>query len=195
MSAERPMLLPVHALALTLALVIGCGAEPAEEPRPAPPPEEPAAPPPAPTPDWIDVDAESLEGALRARPEPLLLVNVWSTWCAPCVEEMPDVIATARRYAPRGLGLVLIAADAPSNREAALAFLRERGAPLPSWFKRGSDDAFVRAVHPEWSGALPVTLLYDRERRVRHVWFDPVDEAALRGPIESLLPLENGEGT
>lgn len=185
------MLLSVRALAFTLALVIGCGAEPAEEPRPTPPPEEP----PAPAPDWIDVDAESLEGALRARPEPLLLVNVWSTWCAPCVEEMPAIIATARGYEPRGLGLVLIAADAPANRDAALAVLRERGAPLPSWFKRGSDDAFVRAVHPDWTGALPVTLLYDRERRVRRVWFDPVDEAALRGPIESLLPSENGEGT
>lgn len=188
------MLSAMRAL-LAVVLLFGCvGCS--EEPRAAAPPAEPAVtdpareePPrePAPASDWIDVDAESFARELRARPEPYLLVNVWSTWCEPCVEEMPDVIATARRYRDRGLGLVLIAADAPRNRDSALSFLRERGAPLPSWFKRGPDDPFVRAVHPEWTGALPATFLYDQERRVRHFWPEPVDEAALRGPIEALL--------
>jgi thiol-disulfide isomerase/thioredoxin len=148
---------------------------------------EPSQEPVGESADWIDVDADSLALRLAARPEPYLLVNVWSTWCAPCVEEMPGVIRTARRYEDRGLGLVFIAADAPSNRDAARALLEERGASLPSFFKRGPDDAFIRALHPEWTGALPATLLFDRERRVRRFWSEPVDEAALRGPIEELL--------
>ncbi len=181
-------------LAIALALLALACEEPADRSEPpasaeTPPAEdtetvEAAEAEPGP---WIDVDAESLAGALREHEAPYLLVNVWSTWCEPCVEEMPAVVATGRRYEARGLGLVLISADAPSQRDAAHAFLAEHGAPMPSYFKTGSDDAFIEALHAEWSGALPATLLLDRARRVVHFWPGPVDEASLRDPIETLL--------
>ena len=131
--------------------------------------------------------ARDLGPALRARPERALLVNVWSTWCEPCVEEMPGLIGTARSYEDRGLGLVLIATDAPASREEAEAFLITQGAPRPSWFKVGPDDPFIRALHPDWSGGLPATLLLDDQRRVAHFWEEPVSADTLREPIESLL--------
>jgi thiol-disulfide isomerase/thioredoxin len=170
-----------------LFCAIAC-AEPA--PDPARVEEERAiepAEPATPASPWIDVNAATLAAALRAERAPYLLVNVWSTWCDPCVEEMPEVIATATDYRARGLGLVLISADAPSQRDAALAFLREQRAPFPSFFKTGSDDAFIGALHPAWTGALPFTVLFDRERRAVHHWQEPVDRASLRGPIEALL--------
>lgn len=145
----------------------------------------------SPPPAWVDVDATSLGPMIRAHPARVLLVNVWSTWCEPCVEEMPAVIATARAHEARGLGLVLIAVDAPANRDAAQTFLRAQGAPRPSWFKVGPDDPFIRALHPDWSGGLPATLLLDEERRVAHFWEEPVTAQMLRGPLESLL---GGEG-
>ncbi|MBX3269880.1 MAG: TlpA family protein disulfide reductase [Sandaracinaceae bacterium] len=174
-------------------LLAGCGAEAA----PAAP-HEPAASPvleareEAPEPDWIDVDAASVGPALAAHPARVLMVNVWSTWCEPCVEEMPTLVRVARAHEARGLGLVLIAADAPSNRGAARAFLREQGAPWPSWFKVGSDDPFIRALHAEWSGGLPATLLLDERRRVTHFWEAPVTEDDLRAPLERLLGGDEG---
>lgn len=156
--------------------------------RAAAPASEPARPGPAdPARELLPVDATTLAARLRARPERALLVNVWSTWCEPCVAELPALLAVARRYAPRGLGLVLISADAPSQRGAALAALRARGVTSPGWFKEGPDDAFVRALHPDWSGDLPVTLLLDAERRPRGFWPEPVDEHTLRTPLEALL--------
>lgn len=182
------------ALALTACSGAADPEPPAEPPAPAPAAE--AAPEVAAESPWIDVDAASVRETLREHPAPALLVNVWSTWCEPCVEEMPDVIATARRYEGQGLGLALIAAEPPTRRAEALSFLREQGAPEPSYFKTGGDDAFIEALHPEWSGALPATLLLDRERRVVHFWPEPVDEAALRGPIEAhLRTARPGTGT
>ena len=141
---------------------------------------------------FIDVDAAHLRERLRVEPSPYLLVNVWSTWCEPCVEEMPELLATARRYASRGLGIVLISADPPSQREEALTFLRAQHAPLPSWMKRGSDDAFIEALHPAWTGALPATLLLDRERRVRRFIEGPVTGEMLAAAIDEML--SEGEG-
>jgi thiol-disulfide isomerase/thioredoxin len=146
---------------------------------------EPAVVPAAP--EWIEVDAESVGARLRAHPAPFLLVNVWSTWCEPCVEEMPMLVRVAREHEARGLGLVLLSADPRSQREAARALLREHGAPLPGWIKTGSDDAFVRALHPAWSGALPATLLLDRERRVVRFFPEQVGEDELRAAIGELV--------
>lgn len=177
---------------LASLLLVACGedaavvsAPPAEAPSPAAEPaREPAPERPA---DWVDVDAESLGPALRAHESRYLLVNVWSTWCEPCVEEMPQLVRVAGEYEDRGLALVLISADFTTQRDAAHDFLVEQGAPMPSWFKTGSDDAFIRALHEPWSGALPATLLMDEQRHVVHFWEDPVTAQTLRGPIEDLI--------
>jgi thiol-disulfide isomerase/thioredoxin len=181
--------------ALVVSAIIAC-----DEPEPAPAespegPSETAAPanedPPAAGDDapeeLTEIDAEGLGEALRAHPGRVLLVNVWSTWCEPCVEEMPELISIGARYRSQGLGLMLISADPPAQRGAALVFLRGQGAPFPSYLKTGSDDRFIRALHPEWTGSLPATLLLDDSREVKHFWERPVDLELLRPAIENAL--------
>ena len=60
--------------------------------------------------------------------EGALLVNFWATWCAPCVHELPDLVAAAKGFAQRGeaLDVVLISVDR-KGPDHAQAFLDERG--------------------------------------------------------------------
>ncbi len=174
--------------ALLLSVAWACDDPEPEATTPAEPtaPEATPEPPPAPE-ELTEIDAESLRAALRDHPGRVLLVNVWSTWCEPCVEEMPELISIGARYRSQGLGLMLISADPPAQRGAALVFLKSQGAPFPSYLKTGSEDRFIRALHPEWSGSLPATLLLDEEREVKHFWEQPVDLDRLRPAIESAL--------
>ncbi|MEM6954878.1 MAG: TlpA disulfide reductase family protein [Myxococcota bacterium] len=134
-----------------------------------------------------EVGAEALSGVLRGRSERVLLVNLWSTWCQPCMEEMPALLALDQRYRDRGLGTVLISMDIASARPAALSFLQELGAPSPAYVRSGRDADFIPAVHADWSGTLPATLLLDAERRPLGFWTGEAPLAELEAAIQRAL--------
>jgi peroxiredoxin len=74
------------------------------------------------------LDGRTLNFAqFRGRP---VLVTFWATNCAPCVEELPDLISLYRDLGPRGLELVAVAMayDPPLNVQT---FVRERAVPYP----------------------------------------------------------------
>jgi thiol-disulfide isomerase/thioredoxin len=90
----------------------------------------------------------------------LRLVNVWATWCGPCVIEFPDLVSIHRIYRGREFEVVTVNADDPAKREAALAFLKEQQASTRNYaFDKGDPYALIEAVDPKWQGALPHTVL------------------------------------
>jgi thiol-disulfide isomerase/thioredoxin len=90
----------------------------------------------------------------------LRLVNVWATWCGPCVIEFPDLVDVNRIYRGRDFEVVTLNADDAARRDKALEFLKERQASTRN-FAFGADDpyALVEALDPRWPGALPHTIL------------------------------------
>jgi thiol-disulfide isomerase/thioredoxin len=100
----------------------------------------------------------------------VVLLNVWATWCAPCRQEFPDLTRLGRNYRARGLRLVLVSADFDDALPAARRFLAEHGVEDPTYLKTGDDMAFINALDPAWSGALPATFLYDGEGRRLRSW-------------------------
>jgi cytochrome c biogenesis protein CcmG, thiol:disulfide interchange protein DsbE len=87
------------------------------------------------------------------------LVNVWASWCGPCVEEVPDLVAFADRAGDR-VGLVGVLTT--DSERSALTFAREFGMRWPSLV---DDDGLVlRAFLP----GPPVTLFLDPDGRVVH---------------------------
>jgi thiol-disulfide isomerase/thioredoxin len=168
---------------LLLGLLGACS-----EPVPQAPP---SVPPPAskeqPASHLIGVTGAQLLEAVRARDARYVVVNVWATWCGPCREEFPYIQSVTRAFADRGVDLVFVTTDFDSEREAALAFLREQKADLPSYIKQGPDEAFIEAINPEWSGALPTTIVFDSEGRRVRVWNGKVERADLEQALTELV--------
>ena len=99
-----------------------------------------------------------------------VLVNVWATWCSPCREEFPDLLHAARDLAPQGLRLVLVSVDFPGNEEATQNFLSKQGVDFQTFLRTGKDETFVDELEPQWSGAIPVTFLYDARGKLVRFW-------------------------
>ncbi|MEX0986455.1 MAG: redoxin domain-containing protein [Bacteroidales bacterium] len=105
-------------------------------------------------------ERENLEELLVNNSENLLLVNVWATYCGPCIIEFPDLVETYRMYNGRGLDFVSISMDRPGNEENVLQFLTDKNAAVTNYLWTGgtSYDA-VDIIDHGWQGSLPFTLL------------------------------------
>ena len=115
---------------------------------------------PAPTVQFHDPDSEPATLAdFRGKP---LLVNLWATWCAPCVVEMPSLDRLAAREGDR-LQLLALSQDI-EGREVVARFFQERS--LRNLEPYLDDQmAFMTSLR---ISTLPTTILYDSEGR--EVW-------------------------
>lgn len=98
------------------------------------------------------------------------VVNVWATWCVPCVEEMADLRAIDDTFGPE-VSLVGVSLDdmIPGDREATrrkvAEFLDQKKISYINLYYRGSNDALADALR--FGGEIPITIIYDRSGRER----------------------------
>lgn len=95
---------------------------------------------------------------LADSPQPVV-VNVWATWCVPCVEEFPELLAWRKANIHRAR-LVLVSADFSSRVALVVRFLQERGVNFTTYLKEGPDELLIATLSPQWSGALPATFVF-----------------------------------
>ena len=115
-------------------------------------------------------DNVSLPAAWAGRPT---LVNLWATWCAPCLKEMPDLQAFAREQDANGVQVVGIALD---DEAAVRSFLEQYAITYPNLVDApGPADAGVRLGNP--NGVLPYTLLVSADGRLLKTRIGPFASA------------------
>lgn len=175
----------LHATLVLSLLLASC-----EQPGEAQPSQRsvPSSPvPQAPLEALTDISADGVQAALRAAPGRVLLVNLWSTWCRPCMEEMPRLLSLAAQHRDDGLGSMFISMDIAASRDDALRFMAEQHAPAPSHIRVGRDADFIPVMHGEWSGTLPATILFDESRRPQHIWVGEVPMDELERAVRQML--------
>ncbi|WP_394003751.1 TlpA family protein disulfide reductase [Luteimonas sp. WGS1318] len=116
-------------------------------------------PVPAFTVDGLDGVTLRLPDAYAGRP---VLVNLWASWCGPCIEEMPELDRFAREQGDTGVQVLGIALD---DVEAVRAFLERVPVDYAIALDApGPADAGVRLGNPR--GVLPYTVLIDGDGRL-----------------------------
>ncbi|MDX2070842.1 MAG: redoxin domain-containing protein [Haliscomenobacter sp.] len=116
--------------------------------------------------------------------EKLRLINVWATWCGPCVLEYPDFIVLQRMFGARDFEFVSLSADKPDQEAKALKFLKEKFSAVPNYlFSEEDKYALIEAVDPNWNGALPYTILVEPGGKVVWSHQGEVDFYALKRAI------------
>jgi len=128
-----------------------------------------------------DIDPTGIKDLIKNKSEKLRLINVWASWCGPCVQEFPDFIIIDRIYRSRQFEFVSINADKISRKENVLKFLQKNEASNKNYiFNSDNNTQLVEAVDPEWSGALPYTLLVEQGGKILYRNQGPIDMIEMR---------------
>jgi thiol-disulfide isomerase/thioredoxin len=126
--------------------------------------------------------------ALRAASGKVRLINVWATWCGPCVSEFDELIEQNLRFRHRDFELVTVSADFPDQEPKVLRFLQQHHASTRNLLYALPDKyAYIEALDPTWGGALPYTLLLDADGKVLYHETGSLDFLALRRAIVPAL--------
>lgn len=113
----------------------------------------------------------------------LVLLNFWATWCPPCKKEMPMLQQRYEQHVDQGFTIVAVAVD---ELAATQAFVDSYGIEFPILI--GQDDAIVIGrQYGNRIGALPYTVLIDRDGVVREMHRGEVTESDLDGWLETYL--------
>ena len=112
------------------------------------------------------------------------LINVWATWCGPCIIEFPELVNLQRMFGNRNFEFISVSADKPGQSEQALEFLKSRYAAIQNYIFDSDDKyALIEAIDPAWNGALPYSILVEPGGMVVYSIQGSVDLLALKRMI------------
>ena len=121
------------------------------------------------------IDVEGIKKIASNSSGKLRLINIWATWCGPCVAELPDLVYLKKKYQYRSFEVITISIDDLKKQNMSLAILKDKkvseGIIARSTMKNegrttnnyiwdgGSLDELAEALDPDWPGPIPYTIL------------------------------------
>jgi peroxiredoxin len=130
------------------------------------------------------IDEAGLKELVKNNSDKLRLINVWATWCGPCVREFSSFITINRMYRNRDFEFISISADDPEKKDKALQFLQKQQASNTNYlFSIDDKYKLIDAIDSAWKGALPYTILIEPGGKIVYRNDGIIDEAALKKAI------------
>ncbi len=135
------------------------------------------------------VGKEEIEKAVKGHQSDLLIINLWATWCAPCVEELPYFIEEANRYPSERVRFFGISADFHDKvDDLVIPFLKEKEIPYPNVVYYGPHQVLIEYFSDKWEGDLPATFFYDRSGKQIAAFPGQLSHDELKAAIRKHLP-------
>ena len=130
------------------------------------------------------IDEARIKDLVKNNSDKLRLINVWATWCGPCVNEFPSFVIINRMYRARDFEFISISADNPEKKDMVLKFLQKLQAANTNYLF-STDDKYklIEAVDPNWTGALPYTILVEPSGKIVYAKQGVIDALEMKTRI------------
>jgi len=118
-----------------------------------------------------------------------LIVNMWATWCKPCIEEIPYFISEVNLHKRDSLQLLFISLDMKdAYPDQIKKTLVKRKITFPvKWLDETNADYFCPKIDPKWSGAIPASLFINNRTGYRKFFEEQLSAENLKKAINALL--------
>jgi peroxiredoxin len=130
------------------------------------------------------IDEAGVAKLAKNETDKLLVINVWATWCGPCVAELPEFVTMNRMYRKRNFQMITISMDEPDDKDAALKTLRENHVAATNYLSTITNrDKLADLLDPQWEGPVPYTLVIAPGGKVLYRKSGPLDALAVRRAV------------
>jgi thiol-disulfide isomerase/thioredoxin len=129
-----------------------------------------------------EIDARGVKELIKNNSsEKVRLINVWASWCGPCILEFPDLVIIDRMYRGRAFEFISISADKLTQKDNVLKFLKKQEASNKNYiFNKDDVYELIEAVDPQWQGALPYTIVIEPGGKVIYRKQDTIDPLSMK---------------
>jgi thiol-disulfide isomerase/thioredoxin len=118
----------------------------------------------------------------------LRLVNVWATWCGPCVIEMPELVNINRMYRGRPFEMITISSDTLNKKDDVLKFLKDKQVSCRNYQFSGDDKTELgETVDKNWEGGIPYTVIVEPNGEILYRHTGPIDPLEVKKVIIGYL--------
>jgi len=119
------------------------------------------------------IKSGQIEQWKQADTDTVWVLNFWATWCAPCVAELPSFEKLHANYADQKVKVVLISTDFKREVETRVkSFVKKKKLQSQVVFMDESNpNNWIDLVSPEWSGAIPATLIISKSKN-QYLFFE-----------------------
>lgn len=138
--------------------------------------------------DLKTIDPVGVKELVKNDSTKLRLINVWATWCGPCVHELPELVDMNRMYRKREFEMITISVDAPDKKDRALPELNKLHVAATNYiFSEDDQDKLAEALDKDWQGGVPHTLLVAPGGKVIYRHTGEIDPLELKQAIVGYL--------
>lgn len=116
----------------------------------------------------------------------VVVVNVWGSWCAPCIQEMPQLQSAWAAYERAGKDVAFVGVDTREPSASSLAFLQRLGVTYPSINDQESGGRPMLTLQGK-ATATPTTLVLDRQGRIAARVLGATSQSTLTGLVDDVL--------
>lgn len=118
-----------------------------------------------------------------------LIINMWATWCLPCIEELPYFQKEVAEHSKDSLQLILVSLDFKESFPSGIVkFMNKRKITAPVvWLDETNADYFCPKIDAKWSGAIPATLFINNKTGYRKFVEGKISPEQLKKEIRAVL--------
>lgn len=131
-----------------------------------------------------EIDAKGLETLKKNATNKLVLLNVFATWCPPCVAEFPELVEIHRTYRMRDFEVVFVSVNDPKDGDAVKSFLNKYHASTRNFLATELDgEKLLASIDKDWQGEIPLSLLIAPGGKVVYKQLGMIDPVEVKKAI------------
>ena len=121
----------------------------------------------------------------------VMVINFWSTWCKPCIEEIPHFIKVADKYKDQQVSLLLVSQDTKALYQSGKlqAYIKKSnwGTAQIVWLNESNAEYYCPKVDSNWSGVIPASLIINPAKNYYHFTEESLSEEELEAEIKKAI--------